>query len=125
MEDHLKGRWLTLEEHVKANQQEKIAAQATLLELTSKAVMELERGGDYNHLETALEQILEFLETTWPAGQAAPRVNEMVMIQVRYQTEKMEHGATDDLDISIDLGDPDTSPAEEQIGSRKCKGWTR
>ena len=48
-----------LEEHVKANQQEKTTAQATLQELTSKATMELERGGEYNHPETALEQILE------------------------------------------------------------------
>ena len=35
-EDQLKERWLMLEEQVKANQQEKTAAQATLQQLTSK-----------------------------------------------------------------------------------------
>ena len=44
-----------LEEHVSANQQEKISAQTTLKELTSKAKMVLERGGEYNHFEKALE----------------------------------------------------------------------
>ena len=42
-EHQLKERWLVLEEHVKANQQEKTPTQATLQELTSKAKMELER----------------------------------------------------------------------------------
>ena len=134
------GTLAMLEEHVKANQQEKTAAQATLQELTSKATMELERGGEYNHLETAPEQILGLIGTTWPAGEAAPRVNEMVHqarsvfersrsrskehskkrdtnAQVvtgdRYQSENMEHGVTDDFDISIDFGEPDSSPAED------------
>ena len=43
-----------LEEHVKAKQKEQTAAQATLEELTSKANMELQRGGECNHLETDL-----------------------------------------------------------------------
>ena len=77
-EEGLKERWAVLEEQVKANQQEKASAQTSLEELPSKAKMELERGGEYKHLETALEQILEFIETAWPAGQAAPRVSEMV-----------------------------------------------
>ena len=68
-EDQLKERWVMLEEHVKANQQEKTAAQGTPQVLTTMAKMELERGGEYNHPETALEQILELIETTWPAGE--------------------------------------------------------
>ena len=109
-----------LEEHVKANQQEKTANRSS----RPKQLWSLKRGGEHNHFETALEQILELLETTWPAGQA-PRVNEMVhrarsvlersgprskehnsksdmsahaATGDRYQTEKMEHGAADDLD---------------------------
>ena len=103
-EDQVKERWLMVEEHVKANQQEKTAAQATLQELTSKAKMELERGGEYNHLETALEQILELLETTWPAGQAAPRVNEMVhqarSVLERSRSRSKEHSKKRELRTS-------------------------
>ena len=78
-EDQLKKRWPMFEEHVNANQQENTAAQATLQELTSKTKDGAGKtGGQYNHRETALEQILELIETTWPAGQAAPRANEMV-----------------------------------------------
>ena len=67
-EESLKERWLMLEEQVKANQQEKTAAQASLEELTSKAKMGLERGGDHNHHEAALEQILELTETNVARG---------------------------------------------------------
>ena len=140
-EEQLKERWAALEEQVKANQQEKISAQASLEELTSKAKMELERGGDHNHLEAALEQILELIESTWPAGHVAPRVSEMVhqartvlersrsrsnerskkrntsgfgIAGDRYHVEKEEeHGAEDGLDLSIDFGEQDTSPAED------------
>ena len=31
----------------------------------------------------------------------------------RYQVEKKEHGAADDLDLSIDFGEPDSSPTED------------
>ena len=139
-EEQLKERWLSLEEQVKANQQEKNSAQAALEELTSKAKMELERGGDHNHLEAALEQILELIESMWPAGHVAPRVNEMVhqartvlersrsrsadrskkrntsgsgTAGDRHHVEKEEeHGAADGLDLSIDYGEQDESPVQ-------------
>ena len=152
-EEQLKERWAALEEQVKANQQEKVSAQASLEELTSKAKLELERGGGHNHLEAALEQILELIESTWPAGHVAPRVSEMVhqartvlersrsrsnerskkrntsgfgMAGDRYHVEKEEeHGAEDGLDLSIDFGDQDTSPVEDRNGSQKCNGWPK
>ena len=139
-EENLKERWLMLKVQVKANQQEKISAQTSLGEFTSKTKMELGRGRVHNHPETALEQILERIETTWPVAQDAPTVIEMVhhartvmersrsrsnersrkraknvheVAGDRYQCEETEHGSTDDLDISIDFQEPVSSPAED------------
>ena len=103
--------------------------------------MELERGGDHNHLEAGLEQILELIESTWPAGHVAPRVSEMVhqartvlersrsrsnerskkrntngfgMAGDRYHVEKEEeHGAEAE------------SKTTRRNGSRKCNGWPK
>ena len=130
-EEQLKERWTALEEQVKANQQEKTSAQASLEELTSKAKMELERGGDHNHLEAALEQILELIESTWPAGHQARTVLERSRSRSNDRSKKRnmrgyevtrdrchvekeeEHGAEDGLDLSINFGDQEPSPVED------------
>ena len=66
-------------------------------------------GGEYNHRETALEQILELIEPTWPAGQAAPRANEMVhqarSVLVRSRSRSKLHSKKRDMNAHAVTGD--------------------
>ena len=141
-EDQLKERWLMLEEHVKANQQEKTAAQATLQELTSEGKDGAgERWRVQSPRDSFENKSSRLIGTTWLAGersivserdgtpgsvslgtlqvtqqgaqQEERHMNEQEVTGDRYQSEKMEHGVADDFDISIDFGEPDSSPAED------------